>query len=447
MNAHLFGTSGIRGHAKKIFTNQFSFDLGRAFAIFLKNHNQKGKVAIGNDPRESSPRIKAALSSGIIYESFEVFDEGVAPIPSLNTLLKADPSYVGSVMVSGSHVKAELNGLKFFAFGEEILKEHEAEIEKIYYEIKEKVNYTDKSDVAISDDKALTSYKEYLLSKAKGSYPFWKVVVDPGNGAQSDVMPWVFRQLGLNVIEINSSVQLLFLSRDTEVEGDFTELQKKVLEEKANLGVGYDSDGDRVVFIDEKGNFIPGDYSGTLIAKDYAFDSVITPINTSQVVESLGKKVFRTRVGSPYVVEKMKEVKATFGFEANGGGIFSELMSRDGGRSSVEILNLLSSTKGTLSELVASLPKFYLFRDKVEYEWSLKETILKKAKEEFKGERIEELDGLKIWIDSSTWILFRSSANAPEFRVFAESKDEEKARELLTNGLALVNKIVAQKLK
>jgi len=447
MDSHLFGTSGIRGHGQKLFTNQFSFDIGRAFAIFLKKHNQIGKVAVGNDPRGSSPRIKDAFSSGIIYENFELFDEGVTPIPSLNVLLKADTSYVGSVMVSGSHIKPELNGLKFFAFGEEILKEHEAEIEKIYYEIKEKINYTDKSYVIVPSNRALTGYKEYLLSKAKGGYPSWKVIVDPGNGAQSDVMPWVFRQLGLNIIEMNSSIQLPFLSRDTEVEGDFADLQKNVVKEKADFGIGYDSDGDRVVFIDEKGGFIPGDYSGTLIARDYAYDSIVTPINTSQVVESLGKKVFRTKVGSPYVVEKMKEVKASFGFEANGGGIFSEMMSRDGGRASIEILNILAQVKGTLSKLVASLPKFYLFRDKVEYEWNLKEKIIEGAKGIFKGEKTEELDGLKIWLDKSTWILFRSSANAPEFRVFAESKNEEKARKLLTEGLSFVKKIVAQNLK
>lgn len=443
MDAHLFGTSGIRGHAEKLFTNQFSFDLGRTFAIFLKNHNQRGKIAIGNDPRESSPRIKKAFSSGIIYENFEIFDQGVTPIPSLNAILKADTSYVGSVMVSGSHVKPKLNGLKFFAFGEEILKEHEKEIAEIYEESKTKVSYSDKSYVVTTEDKAQLSYKEYLLSKAKSNFPFWKVVVDPGNGAQSDVMPWVLRQIGLNVIEINASVQQNFLSRDTEVGKDFADLQKKVLEEKADFGVGYDSDGDRAIFIDEKGSFIPGDYTGTLIARETGSDYVVTPINTSQVVDSIGKKVVRTKVGSPHVVEKMKEVKALFGFEANGGGIFSEMMSRDGGRSTIEILNILLQTKGTLSKLVASLPKFYLFRDKVEYEWKLKEAILKKAREEFKGEKIEELDGLKIWIDSSTWILFRSSANAPEFRVFAESEKEEKSKKLINDGLTLVKKMIA----
>ena len=440
----LFGTTGIRGDAKELFTDQFSFDLGRTFAIFLKNEGQVGKVAVGIDPRESSPRIRAAYASGLIYEGFEVFDEGVAPIPAMNYILKAEPSFAGSTMVSGSHIKPHLNGLKFFALGEEIQKEHEAKIDKIYVDIKENVKYLDKSEIMVPDDSASGSYQDYLVSKAKLPYPAWKVVVDPGNGAQSDVAPWVLRQLGLDVIELNASVQGEFYSRDTEVEGDFKGLQETVVTEKADFGIGYDSDGDRVVFIDEKGNYIPGDYTGALLAKEAVGESVVTPINTSQVVEETGKKVIRTKVGSSHVVAKMKEAGASFGFEANGGGIFSDMLSRDGGRTMVEVLNILAARKGTFSDFVATLPKYFLARDKVEYEWSLKEKIIGKAKESFKGVKTEEIDGLKIWLSDSSWILFRSSLNAPEFRVFAESKDKAEAEKLLKEGLELVRKIVGK---
>jgi phosphomannomutase len=115
--ASLFGTSGIRGDGITLFTNQFAFDLGRTFAIFLANENALGKVAVGIDPRgESSPRIKTDFASGLIYEGREVFDEGVTPIPSINYILKADPSFAGSAMISGSHIKASLNLTGPFAF-------------------------------------------------------------------------------------------------------------------------------------------------------------------------------------------------------------------------------------------------------------------------------------------------------------------------------------------
>jgi phosphomannomutase len=441
----LFGTSGIRGHAETLFTNQLSFDIGRTFAIFLKDNGLVGKVAVGSDPRISSPRIKTSFSSGVIYEGFEVFDEGITPIPSMNCLLISEPSFAGSVMITGSHIKAQLNGIKFFAFGEEILKEHEAQIDKIYLDYKEKVKFSDKGDAVIQDSQAQDDYKEYLLSKAKGPYPFWKVIVDPGNGAQSDIMPWVLRQLGLVVTEINASIQQELLSRDTEVKDDYNELQKKVVEEKANLGIGYDSDGDRVIFVDEQGEAIVGDYSGTLIAQTQPGETVVTPINSSKVIELIGKKVARTKVGSPFVVAKMKELKSSFGFEANGGGIFAEMHSRDGGRSTIEMLNILSERRMKLSELVATLPKYFQARDKIEYSWELKDKIISSAKKVFKGIKVDETDGLKIWMSEDEWILFRSSANAPEFRVFAEAKSEGEANELLARGLKFVKDTIKSK--
>ncbi len=438
----LFGTSGIRGDAEKLFTNQFCFDLGRTFAIFLTNHAIDGAVAIGMDPRSSSPRISSALQSGLIYEGREVYDEGATSVPSMNNILLESEKYAGSIMVSGSHIKPHLNGVKFFFNKDEILKEHEAEIEDIYNHTKESKVYNENLSDVHFETKAKDAYIEKLLSYASKPYPRWKAVVDPGDGAQSDIMPIVLRLLGLQVIEMNATIQGEFFSRDTEVEKDFIDLKQKVVEEKADFGIGYDSDGDRCVFIDEAGWFIPGDFTGCILARELPGDTVVTPINTSQVVEKIGKKVIRTKVGSPHVVAKMKETGAGFGFEANGGGIFPQMYSRDGGRSTIEVLNILSNKGGKLSELISELPKFYIERDKVEYKWELKDRIMEVAQNKFKGNKTEELDGLKIWINEASWILFRSSANAPEFRVFAESDDPESAKKLLSDGIALVKEVV-----
>ncbi|MFC1710037.1 hypothetical protein ACFL0F_00045 [Patescibacteria group bacterium] len=443
MKKSLFGTSGIRGDAEKFFTNQFCFDLGRAFSIFLDNQKQSGGISIGMDPRGSSPRIRDAIVYGLLSEEKEVYDEGATSVPSINYILKVKPKIIGSIMVSGSHIKPHLNGVKFFAFKEEILKEHEKEIEDIYKKIKGEVKYRKiETDDIHDDEDAKDLYMDYLFDMANKPYPKWKVVVDTGDGAQSDTMPQILKRLELNVIEMNATIQGEFYSRDTEVEGDLKDLQEKVISEKADFGIGYDSDGDRVVFIDENGKFIPGDYTGTLIANNIKADVVVTPINTSQVIDHIDKKVVRTKVGSPYVVSKMKELNIDFGFEANGGGIFTEMLSRDGGRSTIEILNILKESNLKLSELVLKLPKFYLARDKVEYKWELKDTIIEKAKEVYKGIKIEEIDGLKIWIDKTTWILFRSSQNAPEFRVFSESNSETKAKENLSKGINLVNEVI-----
>lgn len=440
----LFGTSGIRGSADLLFTDQFSFDIGRTFAKFLSKYNQIGYVAIGMDPRESSPRIKKSLCAGIFYEGFEAVDEGVTPVPSMCYLLQADPGCAGSIMVTGSHIKAELNGVKFFFNKEEILKKHEVEIDKIYQEIKEKAKFADTSKNPLNSNKAKEEYKELLRQIAPKSYPNWKVIVDPGGGAQSDTVSHVLSELGVEVIEANSTVQGIFMARDTESKEDFNSLCEEVIKASADFGIGFDSDGDRTIFVDSKGNFIPGDYSASIIAKYAQWDKIVTPITTSQVVESIGKTIIRTRVGSPFVVEAMKKNNVKFGFEANGGGVSGEIMyTRDGGTTAIKFLNVLAKNNSTLEEEIAKLPKFYINKTKIDYKWELKDKILKGAREEFHGVRVEEVDGLKIWVDEASWLLFRSSSNAPEFRIFAESADEKKSKELLAKGSDFVRKMIS----
>jgi len=441
----LFGTSGIRGSADTLFTKQFCFDIGRTFIEFLRRHESLGPIAIGMDPRESSPRIRNELLTGLSTGGVELFDEGVTPIPSMNWLIINTPVVAG-IMITGSHIAPELNGVKFYAHDEEVSVDDQKEIESIYYQIKGK-GKPDSIPVNVKiESRAQELYSDMLFNLAVGPFPSWSVGLDCANGSQSVVMPALLRRLGLNVIEVNCDPQEPFIARDTDTDDKaaIETLKETVKKEGVHFGIAFDGDGDRVVFVNEKGEFVPGEYSCSLIAKKAPGDTVVTTISASSVVDTLGKKVIRTKVGSPFVVGKMKEVGAVFGFESNGGGISAEIMyTRDGGTMTMKLLNLLFEFGGKFSELVATLPKFYMFRTKIDYKWELKDKILSEAKKNFKGVRVEELDGLKIWVDENTWILFRSSANAPEFRVFAESKDEKKAGKLLEDGISFVKELIS----
>ena len=108
----------------------------------------------------------------------------------------------------------------------------------------------------------------------------------------------------------------------------------------------------------------------------------------------------------------------------------------------MKILTLYSKFEGSFSSMIAQLPKYYMLRTKVDYKWELKDKILEEAKKKFKGIKVEEIDGLKIWTDDQSWILFRSSQNAPEFRIFAESAEEDKAKALLDEGVNFVKEII-----
>lgn len=442
----LFGTSGIRGSAKDLLTNQFCFDIGRTFAKFLLKHGQKGKVAVGMDPRKSSSRIKKAFSLGLQREGFKVIDQGIVPVPAINYILIADPEFKGGCMITGSHIRSDYNGFKFFAFKEEILKSHEKEISNIYNGLKEKVAFSKKKLTVRKENSALTHYRKLLENLSNPPYPKWKIILDTSNGCQLKVIPDVLKHLNLKVKVINGSLKAEnFISRDTETEDAVRDLQKAVRKEKADIGIAYDGDGDRCVFVDEKGRFIPGDYSGSLIAKNSGSKIIVTPINASQVVEKIGKKIIRTRVGSPYVVETMKKKGAKFGFEANGGGFSLEvMMSRDAGSVTMKMLNLLKENKKPFSALVNTLPQFSLYRTKVDCPKELNPLIIKEAKKYFKGVKTEEIDGLKIWTDKTTWILFRPSSNAPEFRVFVEAKTKEKSLKLGKKGISFVNSLIGK---
>ncbi len=437
----LFGTSGIRRPAKE-FTPQFCFDIGRAFAYFLDQHQQLGSIGVGIDTRTSSPHIAQNVIYGLRHAKREVVHLGTVPVPAAHYAILSMP-LIASLMTTGSHIDLNSNGLKFFAFKEEITKDHEMEISNIYHQIKEQLPPVAKFGPVITSQQALNNYLEMLIAQADLPLPQLKIVFDPGNGGQTEAINALLSELNQEVVAINNQIQEPLLSRDTEEDGAFTSLAAAVKANHADLGIGFDSDGDRIVFVDRHGVFVPGDYSGTLLAKWYGSSVVVCPINVSNIVHSLvGKEVIRTRVGSPFVIADMKKYGATFGFESNGGGIHEDVMlSRDGGTSLVKMLNLLKWSKRQLHELVGELPKTYIRRGKFICPTDRFAKILQQSKNFLHSQSVDQTDGVKLILDKNTWVLFRPSGNAPEFRVFVESNAATKANQLLDHALTFAKKV------
>jgi len=435
----LFGTSGIRGPADELFTNEFCRKLGAVFGSWLHSKNKTGFVAIANDPRESSPRIKEQIIRGL---GWPVLDEGVIPTHALTYFVKNQPTVAGGIMVTGSHIAAQLNGVKLLFESEEVTKDHEKEIEDLFSN--PIIHPISDPDVKY-DNTAKDTYLSMLRSLADFPYPHWKIIVDTANGAQTDIIRQLCLDLNIDFFctgycDIQSPY---FAGKDTEKPSDYSRLAREVLLKKADFGIGFDVDGDRVVFIDESGQFIPGDFTCALLAKHSPSSVIVTPVSTSSVIDRIGKRVFRTPVGSTNVAAKMKEVGSTFGFEANGGAINSEIhFGRDGGTTAIKILNLLKTLNLPLSEALAELPQFSIFRDKVDCPFALYSKIYSRAEEIYTGKKIDKMDGIKIWLDADAWLLFRGSGNAPEFRVFAESPDLNRTQKLGQEGLALVKSVI-----
>ncbi len=438
----LFGTSGIRGPANTLFTPQFCFDIGRTFALFLDHHEQLGTIAVGIDTRSSSPHIAQNLIYGLVYAGREVVHLGAIPVPAANYSLLS-MGVTASIMVTGSHIDVTSNGVKFFSHKEEINKDEEAEITSIYESLKEKVALKPVMGNIPQSNQGVNNYLNMLLSLVDHPLPKLKMVIDPGNGGQTEVIKSVLREISADFIAINANIQEPLISRDTETDGAFAFLQEKVVAEHADLGVGFDSDGDRCIFVDKKGNFIPGDYSGAILAKWNAGNTVVCPINVSNVIGYV-KEAIRTKVGSPYVIEAMKKNGLDFGFESNGGCIHGDvMMSRDGGTTFIKMLNILKWSNHSLDELVSELPKFYIRRSKFDCPVEKFPLILEKAKGFLTSQSVDTTDGVKLILDANTWVLFRPSGNAPEFRIFVESNQETKANQLLDDALAFAKQISA----
>jgi len=230
------------------------------------------------------------------------------------------------------------------------------------------------------------------------------------------------------------------------VEENVQELMDVVKAVKADIGVAHDGDADRATFVDEKGNFVSEDVMLALMAKHYVEKNgggvVVTPVSTSKCVEDAvveaGGEVIYTEVGSPVVAKVMKETKAVFGGEGNGGLIFPEhLLARDGGMSLAKVLELMAEENRPLSELAKDIPRYFTLKTKVGCRD--KKRLLEGLKAEFEDANF--IDGARVDFDDG-WLLIRPSGTEPIARIFAEARSEKRAKELLELGLEKVRKIL-----
>lgn len=459
MAGKLFGTTGIRGTANDFLTPEFCSNIACVFGNYAKERFNAKNVVVGMDPRTSSDMIKHAVISGLISAGCDVYDSGIAPTPAIQYAVKENYKFDVGVMITGSHIPANRNGIKFFIpDGNEVYGKMEEEIEDMYFNKKfKRASWNEIGRVYTAD--AGKIYKEMLLNEGvkvdkEGGL---KIVVDTGHGAQSNIVPFVLRELGHKVITLNAQMDGFFPGRPSEPDKKNLENLIKVVKAlNADIGIAFDGDGDRSIFIDDKGEYIMGDVIGAIIA-DYVMkegDVVVTGISTSAIIDYVAErhkgKVIRTKVGAADVVGAMMKNNAVFGFEENGGCIFPDInLGREGGLTAVKILKILHEKKKRMSEIIAEYPKFYQIKEKIQCKDELKNKLTAAIKERIKTEindaGIDETDGVKV-LFSDGWILFRPSWTEPVYRIFAEGKSEDKARGLIEFGRKIaseeLNKLV-----
>lgn len=437
----LFGTNGIRGILNKTITIDTLIRLGYAIGTFFKG----GRILVGMDGRVGSPIAKAATISGLLATGCEVLDTGLAPTPTIQYNARFN-DVDGCVIFTASHNPPEYIGVKVCGSdGVEIQREDEERIESIFFEGRYDIvgwNMVGRvRGIAGSIERYVEAVVKHVDRKsiARNRY---RVVVDLGNGVSALTIPYILRSLNCEVYTINDHIDGFFPGRPPEPsEENLGMLIKAVKVFDADLGVAYDGDGDRAVFVDENGVFHHGDRSLALI-EDYVMEvkpgaTLVTPVSTSQIVDDVarmrGGKVVRVRVGSVDVSWAMKRLNAELGGEENGGVFYGPHQPvRDGGMATALILHILATRGESLSETLSKLPVYYIVKRRVPFREEVKSRLLSIVEEKIErvSERVEKIDGLKVWFNDGSWILIRPSGTEPLYRIIAEARSYERAERL-----------------
>jgi phosphomannomutase/phosphoglucomutase len=263
-------------------------------------------------------------------------------------------------------------------------------------------------------------------------------------------MPDLLKKLGCEVVGLFIEPKGIFERTPEPRPETLDVLKEKVVSEQADFGVAFDVDGDRCIFVNEKGEVIMGDVTGTLLARELIREKpgarIVTPISTSKVMDDVaekeGGKMLKTMVGAKYIGETLKKEGADYGFEETGGSFFPEIsFTRDGSAATVKVLETLAKSGKKLSELVDELPKYYQIKLKVPCEEEKKQDTSKlKDKIDRENKEIITMDGIKVVFEDGS-VLMRASGTEPLIRIFVEATSLEKAEEYAGWGEGLVKSL------
>ena len=362
--ARLFGTDGVRGVANEELTPLLAMQLGQAGAYVLTKENEhKPTIMVGCDTRISGDMLANALMAGVCSVGANAVYVGVMPTPAVAYLTKKYKVDAG-VVISASHNPVEFNGIKFFdGNGYKLSDELEDEIEALIKSNMKDVKFP--TGAQVGKIKYRTDAREEYINHSIKAVPVdlssLKIVVDCAEGASFYTSVEALRELGANIIAIHNMPDGTNINANcgsTHME----ELQARVVYEKANVGLAFDGDADRLLAVDEKGQMIDGDQIMAIIGnhmkskgtlkKDTIVVTVMSNLGFSIMARENGINTEQTKVGDRYVLERMREIGASLGGEQSGHVIFlDENTTGDGLLSALHLLEVMVDTGKPLSEL------------------------------------------------------------------------------------------------
>ncbi|MGE5637374.1 MAG: phosphoglucosamine mutase [Chloroflexota bacterium] len=447
----LFGTNGIRGLANKEMTPELALKIALAIGTFFKNKN----LLVGHDARTSGPILTKAVIAGLNSTGCNVFFAGMASTPTLQFAVK-NHGFDGGVIITASHNPPEYNGIKvIWKDGIEISHEQEAQIESIYFEGRNELvewnEIGETHELSGINEEYVEAIKKHVNRRKIVEKHFY-VIVDAANSVGGLTAPKLLRDLGCKITSLNANIDGTFPGRPPEPRPEnLKDIATVVKALGADLGVAFDGDADRSIFIGENGEVYWGDKTFAIIEKHFLENNpkakIVTPVSSSTLVKDVadayGGEIVWTKVGSVTVSQTMKEIDAKLGGEENGGVFYGPHQAvRDGAMTTALILNVMAESGKKLTELIAEEPQYFIEKGKLACPEENKEKLLSRLKEDVKGLNVTTIDGVKIWFEDKSAILIRPSGTEPIFRLYAEAKSQERAVKLVEEYSSRLKKLL-----
>ena len=427
---HIFRAYDIRGVYGVDLTEEVASRIGRAVSAHF--NGKEKNVAVGRDVRLSGGSLEDALIEGLLSGGCNVEDIGMVTTPILY-FSSAHYEKDAGVMVTASHNPPEWNGFKIWTKDGFICEGRGIEdIKKTVIDGRFKDFPSGKLE---RNTQALINYEDYVLRKI-GINRRLRGVFDPGNGSCSLLVPELYENAGIEVVALNAEPDGRFPKHPPEptVEA-LDELVKVVLTKKADFGVGFDGDGDRCVFVDDKGRIAPSNSILVILAEHYLKEQEGAPIvyevscsmRVEEVIKLHGGKPVLSRVGHTYIYENVIDAKAAFGGESSGHFYFGELYGFDDALfTCLKLAEVLSERDEKFSDIVDSIPIYPRVSKNFNCPDEMKFKVVRALKEEFveAGSQVLAIDGVKVIVPEG-WFLIRPSNTQPQIRLTVESRTKK----------------------
>lgn len=438
INPQIFRGYDIRGLVGEELSEEVLYTIGKAYATFLYWRRIRDCV-VGMDVRETSPQYKDAFVKGLLESGVNVYDIGLALV---QIMYFAQYRYLskGGAMITASHNPVEYNGLKLaVGFSDTMVTKEILQVRDIALSGK----FRSWGNFGKYEKKEVFSdYREDLIRKIPERELKFKVVVDGLNATAGAFLPPILRDFGCDVVEQNTKLDGSFpLGTPDPTERKFQEnLAKKVLEVNADIGFSFDSDGDRVGIVDEKGNVIWNDLLVAIFAKDVLefmpggpiiFNTLCSKA-TLETIKAYGGNPVMWLTGHSFIEEKVTIDRAPFGGELSGHFFFKDNYYGfdDEAYSSLRLLSYLKRTNQSLSQAVATLPKYFSspeiklgLADEIKFQL-IDEQIAEDARKIFPNADFITIDGIRVDTTEEMFVI-RASQNGPYITIKFEGKTQE----------------------